>query len=118
MRQGHDLFLLVFTLGPHRELHVDGIRMADRNAGLEPPELPLPRAPERVGAGLEAAKFFRHLLQISRWSYGGKTERIPSRYRRREAGKPASYDDVHDWFGCTSTWGRGWVRGNPPHPRG
>ncbi len=60
MRQRDHALVKRFTFRRYAELHVHRVGVADRNAVLDPVEVNLPRAPERVGAGLELAEVVDH----------------------------------------------------------
>src|ERR1035437_9660971 len=66
MRQGDGLFGSGAGFIRQAELHVDGVRVAQRNGGLQPFEHHLELAAERIGAGFELAEM-EHL----RLSYNG-----------------------------------------------
>src|SRR5205807_5401734 len=56
------LLLLRLTFGPQDEFNVNRVGMTNRDPGLKPPKLDLPRTPERIGSGLKSAIVVDHEL--------------------------------------------------------
>ena len=81
MRQRDHAFLERLAAGGDSELHVHGIGVADGDAGLEPAEVDLPGAAERIGPGFEVAEVAR-AFKIDCSRMAGSSTRLVERVIR------------------------------------
>src|SRR5882757_7727240 len=65
VRQGDHSLIEWLAPGGNCKFHVHRIGMTDRNPGLQPVEVDLPHAPERIGAGFEFAVVIEHPINCS-----------------------------------------------------
>src|SRR5271169_5654580 len=62
MPQREHPFLTLFPFGPDDELDVHRIRVANRNAGLQPAKFNLPNPAKGIGTSFKSARIIGHLL--------------------------------------------------------
>lgn len=64
MRKGDDLFFFRAIVALQKKLHIDCIRMTDRNSRLQPAELNIPILSEWIGPYLKIAKMLLHFTHM------------------------------------------------------